>query len=386
MRIRTLIYFLQFLLIAMAILGLVYSIIALSCTYRVAAAADRARSPDSCAVTILRPLHGDEPGLVEAICSVFDHGHPAPVQIIFGVADADDPALAAVERARSLHPGLDVTVVIDPRRHGANRKMSNIVNMAAHIRHPVVMIIDSDVRVPRGAISALEATLADPAVGVASCLHVGFGNTGCWSRLAAMDISYRFIPSVIVGRSLKLAEPVLGPMMALRGDTLAKIGGFSAFADVLADDYEIGRAARAIGLRLEVPALFALHGCSETSLAALVRHELRWTRTIYGIDRVGFLGSVITYVTPIALLALLLSGGAMATPLLLLAALVIRSAIKMRIDRISVSVSGPLWLLPVRDCLSLVVWVLTLFVGEVDWRGTRFKVTADGRLLQKRSK
>lgn len=376
-------YFVILLIVAGA-LGLVYSLIALTFVSRTVVPSEPDTASGSIPVTILRPLHGDEPGLAEAIRTVFDHGHDAPVQIIFGVADAEDPALRVVEHARIGYPGLDVTVVIDPQRHGANRKMSNIINMAAHIRHPVVMIIDSDVQVPRRAIAALAATLTDPAVGVASCLHVGVGHAGFWSRFAAMDISYRFIPSVMVGRSLKLAEPVLGPMMALRGDTLTKIGGFSAFADVLADDYEIGRAARAIGLRLAVSENFVLHGCGERSLAALVRHELRWTRTIYGIDRAGFIGSIITHVTPIALLAVLLSGGTMVTLLLLLAALAIRSAIKLRIDRLSATVSGPLWLLPLRDCVSLFVCLLTYFVGKVDWRGSRFKVTADGRLLQER--
>lgn len=371
------------LLIAVAVLGLAYSLVALALVVR-AASSQPGIAPRGLAVTILKPLHGDEPGPVDAMRSVLDHGHDGPVQIIFGVADADDPALAVLERARIGYPDLDVTLVVNPQRHGANRKMSNIVNMAAHIRHPVVMIIDSDVTVPRGAVSALAATLADPEVGVASCLHAGVGNVGFWSCLAAMDITYRFMPSVLVGRGLNLAEPVLGPMMGLRAETLARIGGFSAFAEVLADDYEIGRAVRALGLRVAVCGPFVLHGCSETGLPAMLRHELRWTRTIYGIDPAGFIGSLVTHVTPIAMLSVLLSGGAMATWLLLVAALAVRSAIKLRLDHLSRTVSGPLWLLPLRDCLSLVVWLLTFFVGSVDWRGYRFKVTADGRLMQGR--
>ena len=374
-------HFFVILLIAMGVAGVVFSLVALL-------VAGRADAPGAAhaaqAVTILKPLHGDEPKLVEAIRTIFDHGHAAPVQIIFGVADADDAALAAVDQARAGYPALDITVVIDPARHGANNKMSNIINMAVHIRHPVVMIVDSDVAVPRGAVSAVAGMLADPAVGVVSCLHVGVGNAGFWSRLAAMDISYRFMPSVFVGRALKLAEPVMGPMMALRGDTLAAIGGFAAFADVLADDYEIGRAARAMGLRLAVPPLFILHGCCETSLLALIRHELRWTRTIYGIDRWGFIGSVVTHVVPIALIALVLAGASMATMALLLAALLARGAMKFRIDALAKTVSGPVLLLPLRDCLSLVVFLMTFFVGTVDWRGSRFKVTPDGRLLHKR--
>jgi len=371
-------------LIAVAALGLAYALVALFFVVRAAALPQSGAASDALAVTILKPLHGDEPGLAEAIRTVFEHGHDAPVQFIFGVAEADDPALAALERARIGYAELDVTLVISAQRHGSNRKMSNIVNMAAHVRHPVVMIIDSDVSVPRGAVSALAATLADPAVGVASCFHAGVGKAGFWSRLAAMDITYRFMPAVMVGRGLGLAEPVMGPMMALRADTLARIGGFAAFADVLADDYEIGRAARALGLRLAVPSPFVLHGCAETSLSALIRHELRWTRTIYGIDPAGFTGSVITHVIPFAMLAALVSGGSVTTLLLLTAAFGVRSAIKLKLDRVSGTVSGSLWLLPLRDCLSLVVWLLTFFVGEVDWRGYRFKVTADGRLMQGR--
>lgn len=382
--IRRLTQYFVFLPIAVAALGLAYSLVALFFIMRADVPSQSGFAPDAPAVSILKPLHGDEPGLTEAIRSVFEHGHDAPVQIIFGVADAEDPALAALERARIGYANLDVTLVISAQRHGSNRKMSNIVNMAAYIRHPVVMIIDSDVHVPRGAVSALAATLADPAVGVASCLHAGVDKAGFWSRLAAMDITYRFMPSVLVGRGLNLAEPVMGPMMGLRADTLERIGGFAAFADVLADDYEIGRAARALGLRLAMPSPFVLHGCAETSLSALMRHELRWTRTIYGIDPAGFTGSVITHVTPFALLAVLLSGGSVTTLLMLLAALGVRSAIKLRLDCVSGTVSGPLWLLPFRDCLSLIVWLLTFFVGSVDWRGYRFKVTADGRLMQER--
>ena len=371
-------------LIMIGAAGLVYSLFALFFVSRAADPARPGTPPAPVAVTILRPLHGDEPGLYDAIRSVFDHGHGAPVQIIFGVADAEDPALLALERARLAYPGRDVSMVVNAQLHGANKKMSNIINMAALIRHPVVMIIDSDVQVPRGAVSALAQTLADQSVGVVSFLHAGVGNAGFWSRLAAMDITYRFMPSVLVGRGLNLAEPVLGPMMGLRAETLARIGGFSAFAEVLADDYEIGRAVRALGLRVAVCGPFVLHGCSETGLPALLRHELRWTRTIYGIDPAGFAGSLVTHVTPIALIAVLLSGGAMAAWLLLVAALAVRSAIKLRLDHLSRTVSGPLWLLPLRDCLSLAVWLLTFFVGRVDWRGYRFKVTADGRLMQGR--
>lgn len=375
--------FFTYLLFGLVGAGLVYSVIALllSGSDDSLPPAPGARPP---AVTVLKPMHGTEPALLDNLRQLCAHGHAGPVQIIFGLASAADPALAVIEQIRRDHPESDISIVVDAARHGANAKMSNIINMAPHIRHAVVMIADSDVAAPAGTISQLAAMLDDPAVGVVSCLHAGRGDAGFWSRLAAMDISYRYMPSVMVGRGLRLAHPVMGPMMALRADTLAAIGGFAAFADVLADDYEIGRAVRGLGLRLAVPSLFITHACSEPSLSALVRHELRWTRTIYGIDRPGFAGSLVTHVLPLSLMALAVAGAGATTLGLVAASLLVRIATKFRIDGLSKSVSGPIILLPLRDILSLLIFLATFFVGTVDWRGSRFTVTADGRLLPKR--
>ena len=46
------------------------------------------------AVTILKPLHFDGPELFGALESFLAQDYGAPVQIVFGVQDADDPATA----------------------------------------------------------------------------------------------------------------------------------------------------------------------------------------------------------------------------------------------------------------------------------------------------
>jgi ceramide glucosyltransferase len=332
------------------------------------------------AMTVLKPLHGLEPRLLDNLETLLAQDYGAPLQIIFGLRDADDPAIAVVEALRARHPWADIALVIDPARHGSNNKVSNLINMTGRIAHPLVVISDSDVALPPGTLQRLAEAADDKGVGLVSCLHIGRGDAGFWSGLGAMDIAYRFMPSVAVACATGLGQPALGPTMALRREVLEGIGGFARFADVLADDYEMGRAVRALGLRGVVPRLVIIHCCAESTLGALVRHELRWTRTIYGIDWAGFMGSGITHSLPTALIAAVMTGGSGFGLALVGAALAARLGLAVWVDRIAGQSSGPKWLLPARDVLSFCIYLTTFFVNRVEWHGVRFKVAPDGKM------
>lgn len=329
---------------------------------------------------MLKPLHGIEPRLLNNLETLIAQDYGAPVQIIFGVGDPHDPAVAVVEHLQTSHPDKAIRLVVDARQHGANKKISNLINMAAHIVHPLIVISDSDVALPPDALLRLAEAFDDAHVGLASCFHTGRGDAGFWSVIGAMDIGYRFMPSVAVARATGLGRPALGPTMALQRTTLDAIGGFAAFADVLADDYEIGRAVRALGLASVVPPVVITHCGDERTLAALVRHELRWLRTIYGIDRVGYAGSVITYSVPLALMGGMLTGFGGAPLAILALAIGARLALALQVDIVAARSSGPKIMLPLRDCLSFALFLSAFFVNSVDWRGTRLKVTDDGRI------
>jgi ceramide glucosyltransferase len=363
----------------LALAGIAYAIAAAFLVGRYAAAPlamGHAFSP----MTVLKPLHGLEPQLLANLETLLAQDYRAPLQIVFGMRDADDPAVAVVEALRKRHPAADIAVVIDPARHGSNNKVSNLINMAARIAHPLVVISDSDVALPPGALNRLAEAVDDPAVGLASCFHIGRGDAGLWSVLGAMDIAYRFMPSVAVACATGLGQPALGPTMALRREVLERIGGFARFADVLADDYEMGRAVRALGLRSVVPPLAIIHCCAEETPGELIRHELRWTRTIYSIDRAGFIGSGVTHCLPLALVgAMMTSMGGFALALAG-AALAARLVLAVQVDRAAGQSSGPKWLLPLRDILSFCIYLTTFFGNRVEWRGARFKVARDGRM------
>ena len=331
-------------------------------------------------VTILKPLHRDEPGLEAALAGVFDQDYAGEVQVIFGLQDPADPALAVAERLQAAHPDRDVAVVVDPRQHGTNRKVSNLINMAAYARHETIVLADSDIVVPRDYLRRVLASLEAPQVGVVTCAYYGVPAAGLWSRLAAMDLSFRFLPSVAVGVTLGLAKPCMGSTIALRAGTLQRIGGFESLADLLADDYAIGEAVRGLGLDSVVAPVLVGHTCAERTLREVFDHELRWAKTVRSVDPAGFAGSLVTHPTPFALAGVFLTHAAWPGLATAAIALICRGGIVSQVEKVTQRIDGAWWLLPARDMLALIVFVSSFFVRVVHWRGTRFRVDARGGL------
>ncbi len=334
-------------------------------------------------VTILKPLHGDEPDLLNCLSGFCVQDYPAPVQIVFGVRDGGDAAIDVVRRLATQHPDVDIQLVVDERVHGANLKISNLVNMEPYARHAVLVIADSDVSVPSDYLRRLTAALAPPEIGFATCAFVGVPTGNHWSRLAAMAINHHFLPSVALGLRLKLAKPCFGPTMAFRRTVLQQAGGFIRFADRLADDFEIGRAIRELGYGFAVPNLMVGHGCPERTARHLISHELRWAKTIRLVDPLAFAGSFVCHPVIWALAAIAVLGG---SPLSLGAlGLVIgaRLLVMFQVDRLT-RCGGPLWLAPLRELLSAAIHVWAYVGDRVTWRDRSFRLTGQGVLLQER--
>ena len=336
-------------------------------------------------VTILKPLYRCEPGLSENLESFFRQNYPGQVQIVFGVHDAEDPAVAVVKALQAKYPQADTAMVADTASHGANGKVSNLINIMTAAKHDTLVLADSDIMVQPHWLSQVTAALQRPGVGIVTCLYTGEvvqGDSSLWSRLAAMGTSYDFLPNVVVGTSLGLASPCFGSTIALTRQTLEGVGGFAAFADCLADDYEIGRAVRAMGHTLAMPALGVAHAAHEPSFRDLFQHERRWRHTIHRIDPAGNLGSMVTFGFAFALLSALCTGFAPVSLLALAVTVLARLHLKRRIDRQFGTWAGPFWLMPLRDLLSFAVFVNALFGESVHWRGARFDIAPSGAMTQ----
>ncbi len=346
---------------------------------------------DPLPVSLLKPLHGAEPMLAANLASFLATDHLGPVQMVCGVNAPDDAALASVAALIAAHPGADITLSTSAPALGANGKISNLAAMLPLASHDILVLSDSDMAVAPAYLPQVLGALLQPGVGAVSCLYVGRGDAGVWSRIGAAMITTQSTPNIIVGLTGGLARPCMGSTIALRRETLDAIGGFERFADVLADDYAMGEAVAALGqdggLTVAVPPILLTHAGAEGSLGELWRHFLRWAVTIRDLRPGGHVGSVVTHPLPLALLALIFTGFFAGNPgmvvlsaLLVVAALAARQMVARAMARACGKADTPLWCIAAGDMLGFMVYGASLFARRIEWRGTRLTMTTPGRI------
>lgn len=329
-------------------------------------------------VTILKPLCGAEAGLYNCLRSFCAIDHP-DAQIVFGVRDANDPAIAVVARLQREFHNRDIALAIDPRIHGANLKVSNLINMLALARHDIVVVSDSDVTIEPDAITRILAPFADPTVGAVTCLYRSSPRRNTASLFGAMFIDGWFLSSAVVDATLNPVRYCYGPLSAVRREVLADIGGFEALADQLADDYALGQLVDQAGYRVVLSDCVVETAVAET-WRSLVSHELRWGRTVRICRPWQHVMAVVMWALPLAALTLVgplwlaLPGCALPLGLRLMLHGLTRR-------RFGVAYPVPIWLVPLRELMCFAVWAASLSGRDVVWRGRSFRVKPGGELV-----
>lgn len=330
-------------------------------------------------VSVLKPLHGCEPDLVARLAQFCDQDYGAPVQVVLGARQEDDDALGAAQAVKDVRPQTTIELAVDGRARGSNRKVSNLINMLLLSRYDILVLSDSDIVVRRDYLRNIAALLASPRVGAVTCLYYGLGE-GLWQRLSALAINSHFLPQAITAAGLGLARHCCGATIALRRSMLDRIGGFAAFADVLADDYAIGAAVRSLGCDIATAPFLVGHRCFEDSLRRLFLHQMRVARTIRSIEPMGYAGTVITHPWPLALIGLMSASRAAA--LVAAAALTSRLALCWCVERRFGLPKQSYWLIPLQDIIAFAVFLASFFGTKVHWRGSDYHVSADGALIE----
>ena len=327
---------------------------------------------DRLPVTILKPLHGDEPLLEAALTTLCHLSYPA-YQVVFGVQSASDPAAGIVRRLQSHFPGRDLALVINPTRHGPNLKVGNLINMLPSARYDLLVIADSDLHVRPDYLDHIVAALEQPATGLATTLYAGLpASRRVAALLGASQITHVFLPGALLSRALG-RQDCLGATMALRRSTLSRIGGLEALVPHLADDNVLGRLVQDLGLAVRLAATVPMTTVPEDSLRALFRHELRWARTIRALVPAQFAASCLQYPIVWALIALILapSWGWIAVVLAWLVRVAAAAGVNRALSRLGVTphTPVPIWLMPLRELMSVAVMIASYAGWRVDWRG-----------------
>jgi ceramide glucosyltransferase len=341
----------------------------------------RKNEGDSVAVvpaSVLKPLHGVEPDLYENLRSFCRQTHPS-YQLVFGVRDPDDPAIAIVEGLREEFPERAIALAVDPRVYGANYKVSNLINMLPHAQHDLLVLADADIHVAPDYLQRVTAPLGDPRVGVVTCLYYGIPGASFWSRLGRLFIDDWFAPSVKLSHAFGSTRFAFGSTIALRRDALETIGGFEALRDTLADDFWLGELTRRAGLRTVLSDVVVGTGVSESRLKDLWSHELRWLRTIRSIAPAGFAMTFVCFTSPLLLLGLCMAPFAVTAGLVALGGIarVLLHFLQRRISDQAFAWHEVL-LIPLRDALLLMEWAVALAGWRVRWRGQVLHARGDG--------
>lgn len=328
-------------------------------------------------VSILKPLKGSDPELYGALRSHCVQDYP-DYEVLFGVSDLNDPAVATVEKLIAEFPECKMRIIECKKQLGANGKVSNLAQLVRVAGNEILLVNDSDIRVDHDYLRRVVTELQQPGVGLVTCLYRGVPSATLGSRLEALGISTDFVPGVL---SAQLIEGGLhfglGSTLAFRTRELEAIGGFEALADYLADDYELGRRIAQQNHRVELS-----HSVVETHLPAydltgFLRHQVRWARTIRNARPAGYAGLALTFALPWAALTLALSPHSPCAWVLAAAALVARFGSAVVCGTIVLrdkQMLSSLWLVPVRDFVAVVVWFIGWAGRKVVWRGLVFKV------------
>lgn len=335
-------------------------------------------------VTLLKPVKGLESETPACLASFIRQDYPLR-QVLFGVAAPDDPVLPLLRDLQSQNPGVDIQIILCPRRLGLNPKVSTLRQLLPHARYDWLVISDSDILVQPDLLRRLAGALQQPGIGLATCLYRA-GPVQTWgAALEALSISADFIPAVTVAYYVEGVKFALGAVMALPRQVLEDIGGFAGIADFLADDYQLGYRVSQAGLQVHLLPYVAQTLASRETVAGYLAHQLRWARTYRVCRPRGYFAYGVTLALPWGLLAWLASGLAVWAGQLLTLCLLVRLVVAVVAERAGLRGQLP-WryflLLPLKDMAAFGLWLLSFFGDTVRWQGARYRVRPDGRLVK----
>ncbi|HKF21751.1 MAG TPA: bacteriohopanetetrol glucosamine biosynthesis glycosyltransferase HpnI [Candidatus Angelobacter sp.] len=333
-------------------------------------------------VSILKPLRGVDPQMYESFRSHCVQDYPE-YEIIFGVSEADDPAVEAVEQLMREFPSCPIQLVVCPEILGNNRKTSNLVQMLPQARYDHLLINDSDIYVTPDYLQRVMAPFAGAQVGMVTCPYRGIAAGTLGSKLESIGISTDFIAGVLTARQIEGGiHFALGSTLAISRTALNGIGGLRPLVNYLADDFELGYRVSQSGAEVVLADVVVETHLPAYSFREFFQHQMRWARSTRDSRRMGYLGLLLTFGLPWAMIAVVLAAGTWWSWTVLAAAALLRAAVALEVglgvvhDR---AVWRHLWLLPLRDLVAFWVWFASFADHTVHWRGDIF-ILEDGKI------
>jgi ceramide glucosyltransferase len=338
-------------------------------------------------LTLLKPVHGVEPGLEAHLATFFEQDYPE-YEILFCARSAEDAGLLTARRVAEHFPHIPTKFLVTGGQPDyINAKVASMEIMEAAATHEILVVSDSDVRVTPEYLRAVVLPFADKRVGAMCCPYRGVAaEGGLWARLEAVGMSVEMTAGVLVARSLEGMQFVLGPTMAFRRETIQRMGGFRVTADYCADDFVLGNETFKLGETVVLSHHAIDHMVINSTFMASLKHQVRWMKSTRFSRPKGHFGTALTFSLPFGLLGLAAAAllGHPGWGLGLLGwAVLTRLALSIAVGRLVVGDSswfGLLVLYPIRDLMGFGFWAASYLGNRIHWRGRVFQLLPGGKM------
>ncbi|HXR45960.1 MAG TPA: glycosyltransferase [Candidatus Limnocylindrales bacterium] len=340
------------------------------------------------AVTLLKPLKGCDETTAVSLQSWFNQKYAGSVQILFGVADTNDPVCDIVRELIKKNPGRDIQLVLCSESFGTNGKISTLIQLERSAKYELILLSDADVRVPPDFLVNAVALLRDDKTALVNCFYRLANPVTTAMRWEAVAVNADFWSQALQAVSLKPLDFALGAAILVRRKALTEIGGFKSLANCLADDYQLGHRLAEKGHRLELCPVVVECWDAPMNWRDVWHHQLRWARTIRACQPLPYFFSILSNATFWPLLWLVISltsAAALCAPLTAVACWLIRICLAQNLQRRFTperKLVSPFWLVPVKDLLQVALWLGAFMGNTVEWRGQRMKLRGDGTLFE----
>jgi ceramide glucosyltransferase len=364
-----------YVLLAMLAGSAVYSLLSIIAAWRYlsVSAPPVLSSPEP--VSILKPLAGMEDGLESNLRTFFEQDYPA-FEILFAVAEADDPAAAVIAKLQSEYPDIPTRLIVTGVPPYPNAKVFSLDRMLAAAANDLIVMSDSDTRVTPKLLRTVASEFQNPRLGVATCPYRAVPGPSIWSQLETTGMNTDFIAGILVARMLEGMQFAVGPTIVARRPALESIGGFNRLKDYLAEDFVMGKFVAEAGYDVMLSSYVIEHHIGASSLNQNLAHRLRWARSTRRSRPAGYLGQLFTMPLPLALLVC-----AWNPPWwpVLVATLLIRVLAAYVVSMKVLKARINWFLLPIEDVTAFCLWIAGFFGNTIAWRGRRYRLHSDGR-------
>lgn len=325
--------------------------------------ADQARLVDTPFVTLLRPVCGLDPLDEATLGSSFALDYPA-FEVLFCVADGNDPVVDLVHRLIAAHPGVSARLLVGDDRVSANPKLNNLEKGWRAARGEVIVMADSNLLLPPDYLRQLLAVRGAD-VGLVSSPPIGIQPDGLWAELECAFLNSNQARVQLMADTLGFGFAQGKTLMWDRAFLEAR-GGLAALGQRLAEDVAATRLVRGAGKRVALARQPFGQPVGRRSLGQVWARQVRWAK----VRREGFPGlfaGEFLNGSVVPLLAAGLGGGpALAGGL----ALVWYGAEVMLALSCGWAKPGrALLMLPLRDLMLPVLWAVSFGNTRIEWRG-----------------